>query len=106
MEADIEGPFSKGFNQLFPFLLSFLDDALLLGLSRLGLHWRWLHWLSPVMQIGTLLYFAIQLVHWQRGFRHWLKGAANNLKERSPNCPSCDATNNVGGKVRPRKCVS
>jgi hypothetical protein len=38
MDIDLEKTFTSVLSQLLPFLLSFLDDALLLLLSRLGLH--------------------------------------------------------------------
>lgn len=51
-------------NQLLPVLLSFLDDALLLGVSHLGLHLQWLKWLSPVLLYSTFLYWAVQLLRY------------------------------------------
>ena len=46
--------------QVLPFALSFLDDALLLLLSRLGLPINGLQWLSPVLLSGTVLYWLGQ----------------------------------------------
>lgn len=64
MDIKLESPNHSFFGQLLPFVLSFLDDILLFGLSRLGLHLRWLHWLSPIILAGTVIYFAVEL------FRH------------------------------------
>ncbi|MDI9637101.1 hypothetical protein QM565_15215 [Geitlerinema splendidum] len=49
--------------KLLPFLLSFLDDILLIGLSRLGCNLPWLQWLSPAIMVGTGIYFLVQF--WQ-----------------------------------------
>jgi hypothetical protein len=64
MDIDLEKTFPNVLSQLLPFLLSFLDDALLLLLSRLGLHLPWLEWLSPVMLGCMVTYWAIQLLHY------------------------------------------
>jgi hypothetical protein len=42
-------------------LVSLLDDALLLWLSRLGLHWAWLRWLPSVLCGYLLLSWGIKL---------------------------------------------
>jgi hypothetical protein len=48
-------------------VLSFLDDALVLGLSRLGLHIPGLEWLYPVFISCGIVYGVVQLCrHWQR----------------------------------------
>lgn len=62
MDIHPEKPFQSFFCQLLPFLLSFLDDALLLLLSRLGLHVQGLQWLSPVILGSTVLYWAGQIL--------------------------------------------
>ena len=59
MNIEPEIPLNNLLTKVLPFLLSFLDDALLLGLSRLGLHLHWLHWLSPVVLSCTLVYWAV-----------------------------------------------
>jgi len=51
--------------QFFLFLLSFVDDALIMGLSRLGCHFSWLHWLSPVSIFCSIVY---------TGFQFWCHG--------------------------------
>ena len=40
----------------FPVLLSFGDDALLLGLTEIGIHLPWLEGLSAVLLSVTMLY--------------------------------------------------
>ncbi|GAC1471172.1 MAG: hypothetical protein NVS2B14_16770 [Chamaesiphon sp.] len=77
MNINIEIPFQKGLGQVLPFLLSFSDDALLLGVSRLGFHWQWLHWLSPITLVGTLLYWTIQLVRHQQSIQKYFKPREN-----------------------------
>lgn len=47
----------------FPILLSFVDDALLLILTRLGLYWPWLEWLSLAVMVATILYWGYRLVY-------------------------------------------
>jgi hypothetical protein len=44
--------------QLFIFILSLADDVLLLGLARIGVHFAWLNWLSPVIMGGMVLQFG------------------------------------------------
>lgn len=44
------------------FLSNFLDDAILLGLSRFGYHFAWLQWIAPLMFGLTLLVWATQLL--------------------------------------------
>ena len=48
-----------------PLLLNFLDDAILFGLTRIGVSWPWLQWLSLVLLIVTLLYWSFRL------YRFW-----------------------------------
>jgi hypothetical protein len=62
MDINIEKPFVSFLGQILPLILSFLDDALLLLLSNLGLHVSWLQWLSPVILSCTLAYWAVQLL--------------------------------------------
>ena len=62
MDINLERPFQSFFSQLLPFMLSFLDDALLLLLSRLGLHLHWLEWLSPVILSCMVTYWVVQLL--------------------------------------------
>lgn len=51
----------------FPILLSFLDDALLLGLTQIGINLPWLQWLSLVLMSATLIYWSFRLVR----FLYW-----------------------------------
>lgn len=74
MDTPIDSPF-RVLSQMPLFLLSFLDDAVLLGLSRLGLHWQWLHWLSPVMLGYTLLVWTIRLLKTQSWKQYSLGGS-------------------------------
>jgi hypothetical protein len=62
MDINLESHRVSFLSQLLPFLLSFLDDALLLGLSRIGLHLHWLQWLNPVILICTIMYWVVQLL--------------------------------------------
>jgi len=62
MNIPMCSPLPNTLNQLLLFACSFLDDAVLLALPRLGLHvhgLQWIsQWVSPVMLSGTLLYWA------------------------------------------------
>ena len=62
MYINLERPFQSFFSQILPFMFSFLDDALLLLLSRLGLHLDWLQWLSPLLMSCMLTYWAVKLL--------------------------------------------
>lgn len=63
MDINLEKIFPSFLSHLFPFVLGFLDDALLILLSRLGVHLNGLEWLSPVILSCTVLYWVVQL--WQ-----------------------------------------
>jgi hypothetical protein len=67
MDINLEKVFQSFFSQLFPFLLGFLDDALLLLLSRLGFHLHGLEWLSPVILSCTIVYWVGQIWHNRHG---------------------------------------
>lgn len=69
MDINLERPFPNFFGQLLTLILSFLDDALLFFLSRLGLHIHGLQWLSPVILGCTILYWAVQLL--RNRYREW-----------------------------------
>ncbi|WP_297041533.1 hypothetical protein [Thermosynechococcus sp. OHK43] len=45
--------------QLFPLLISLLDDALAVVLTRLGCHLPWLEQLMPFVLSGVTLYVVI-----------------------------------------------
>lgn len=62
METSFVSPLQICLRQVLPFAFSFLDDALLLLLPRLGLHVNGLQWLSPIMLGGTLLYWVGRLL--------------------------------------------
>jgi hypothetical protein len=47
--------------QGFIFLFGLLDDAVLIGLSRLGMHIPGLRWVSPILLGGTVIYMSMQL---------------------------------------------
>lgn len=42
-------------------LVGFLDDIAIFALTRLGLHWTWLNWLSTVLLIATIIYWSVRL---------------------------------------------
>ena len=79
MDINLESPVNSFLSQLLPFLLSFLDDALLLGLSRIGLHFPWLEWLNPVILSCTLMYWAVQLLRNRHYIRQVLVQAGRSL---------------------------
>lgn len=54
----------KKTQQLGLLLISFLDDIVLFVFSRIGLHWAWLHWLSTILLIATLSYWAYRLLRY------------------------------------------
>ncbi|MBD2464973.1 hypothetical protein H6G89_28620 [Oscillatoria sp. FACHB-1407] len=62
MNIDLENLSQLVLTSLLPFLISLLDDALLLGLARLGWNLPWLHWLSIILVIVTVTYSVIHLV--------------------------------------------
>jgi hypothetical protein len=61
MSSNSEDPFPRLFCQLLPFLFSLIDDALILGLSRLGCEVPWLKALSPIVIGCTVLYLVVQV---------------------------------------------
>ena len=61
MRSDIFDVLQTVLNKGFPFLMSFLDDALLLGLSQLGVNLPWLQWLSTILLSATILYWSFRL---------------------------------------------
>lgn len=79
MDINVEKPFVSFLGQLLPFILSFLDDALLLLLSNLGLRVSWLQWLSPVILSCTVAYWAVQL--WQNLDLEWIGKKQQKLYE-------------------------
>lgn len=46
----------------FPILLSFVDDALLLGLSKFGISFPGFQWLSVLLLSATLLYWSWRIL--------------------------------------------
>lgn len=52
--------------QVLLFLLSLLDDALLLGLSRLGINIPYVKWLAPVIFIALSYQWIRHLYHFLR----------------------------------------
>ena len=50
----------------FPIALSFVDDALLLLATRVGLHLPWLQWVSTILLAATLLYWGIRLLRFSQ----------------------------------------
>lgn len=47
-------------------LLNFVDDIAIFSLTRLGLHWAWLQWLSTILLVVTVAYWAIRLWRYYR----------------------------------------
>ncbi|MEM7062604.1 MAG: hypothetical protein AAF572_05510 [Cyanobacteria bacterium P01_B01_bin.77] len=50
-------------------LLNFVDDIAIFGLTRLGLHWAWLQWLSTILLVVTVAYWTIRLWRYYRRVR-------------------------------------
>lgn len=63
METSLTSSLQCCLKQVVPFAFSFLDDALLLLLPRLGLHVDGLQWLSPILLGGTVVYWLGQLLY-------------------------------------------
>jgi hypothetical protein len=64
MGFNFDGFFGTVLGQVLIFLISLLDDALLIGLSRLGVNIPGLQWLPYIVMGGFV-------VHWTRHFlRH------------------------------------
>lgn len=75
MDINLEKVFPSFLSHLFPFVFGFLDDVLLLLLSRLGLHLNGLQWLSPVMLTCTVLYWVVQLGQNRMELgKYWIRG--------------------------------
>lgn len=47
--------------------LNFVDELALFALTRLGLHWPWLHWVGTALLIITIVYWGIRL--WRYCYR-------------------------------------
>lgn len=60
------------FQKVFPIALSFVDDALILVLSKIGVHLPGLQWLGTALLILTILYWTVRLI------RFWLKSVQCN----------------------------
>jgi hypothetical protein len=65
MNINLENSFQSPLGRLLPFFISLLDDALIIGLSRLGLKLPWLHWLSPIVMIGMAIVWFVQMLRSQ-----------------------------------------
>lgn len=63
MRSDIFGLLQTVVQKGFPILFSFLDDALLLGFARIGIHLPWLQWLSLILLSATILYWSWRIFH-------------------------------------------
>lgn len=50
-----------GMSRFWPVVLSFVDDALLLGLSRLGIVLPGMAWLPTVLLCATILYWSVRV---------------------------------------------
>lgn len=45
-----------------PVLFSFLDDALLLGLTKIGVNLPWLEWLSGLLLSAAIIYWSFRII--------------------------------------------
>jgi hypothetical protein len=64
MNIDLDSLIHLFLDKVFPFALSFLDEALLLLLSKLGLHLQWVEYFFTVLIIFTLLYWMARVLYW------------------------------------------
>ncbi|MDX2212129.1 MAG: hypothetical protein SFY66_02455 [Oculatellaceae cyanobacterium bins.114] len=62
MNIELEDLSQLILSSLLPFLISLIDDVLLLGLARLGWNVPWLHWLSIILVVCTVAYSVIHLI--------------------------------------------
>jgi uncharacterized protein (DUF486 family) len=44
--------------------LNFVDDLAVFTLTRLGLHWPWLHWISTTLLIVTAVCWGIRFMRY------------------------------------------
>ncbi len=44
--------------------LNFVDDLAVFTLTRLGLHWPWLQWISTILLIVTAVYWGLRLIRY------------------------------------------
>jgi hypothetical protein len=63
MRSDISHLIQVTVSKGLPMLLSFLDDALLLALTRIGIQLPWLSWLSGLLLSATVLYWSWRILH-------------------------------------------
>lgn len=61
MRGDILNLIKTGLQSGLSIAISFLDDALLLGLTRMGVNLPWLQWLSMILLTGTILYWTFRI---------------------------------------------
>ncbi|ESA32230.1 hypothetical protein N836_26945 [Leptolyngbya sp. Heron Island J] len=47
--------------------LNFIDELAIFTLTRFGLHWPWLHWISTILLVITIAYWGIRL--WRYCYR-------------------------------------
>jgi hypothetical protein len=62
MQVDPAPLFQSILQKALPLALSFLDDAIILAVTHLGLNLPWLHCLGTVLPILSTLYWIIQIV--------------------------------------------
>jgi hypothetical protein len=74
MDFTFDGFFSTVLGQVLIVLVSLLDDALLIGLSRLGVNIPGLQWL-PYLVVGGLM------AHWLHRFYHRRHSASDDISE-------------------------
>ena len=63
MNSNLENLIQFFSNKLFPFALSFLDDALLLLFSKLGVNIPGLQWFCTTLMMGSLAYWIIRFLY-------------------------------------------
>ncbi|MEM9008550.1 MAG: hypothetical protein AAGE59_34195 [Cyanobacteria bacterium P01_F01_bin.86] len=61
MRSDTFSLFQTVLQKGFPVIFSFLDDALLLGLTKIGISVPWLQWLSLILLSATILYWTFRI---------------------------------------------
>ncbi|MCS7031071.1 MAG: hypothetical protein NZL92_06025 [Gloeomargarita sp. SKYG116] len=73
--SHLEDPFSVSLRTLIPLLFGLVDDAVVVGLSRLGCTVPVLKVLSPLILSGTVFYVLVQLYShgWPALKTYWRK---------------------------------
>lgn len=64
-------------SKLAPLALSFADDLLVIGLSRLGISLPGIAWIGPLLLTVTLLFWLTRLIHY--GAKFYERQRSGNL---------------------------